>query len=836
MAFGVPGMSLSENRHRLTAILGPTNTGKTFMAMERMLAHRSGMIGFPLRLLARENYDRAVAAAGKDAVALVTGEEKILPRSARYFLCTVESMPLDRAVDFLAIDEIQLAADPERGHVFTDRLIRARGGSETMVMGAEAMAPWVKALAPGIEIVSRPRFSNLTHAGIKKITRLPPRSAVVAFSAGDVYAIADLIRRQRGGAAVVMGALSPRTRNAQVALYQSGEVDHLVATDAIGMGLNMDIRHVAFAALRKFDGYRPRPLTSAEIGQIAGRAGRHMTDGTFGTTPEAGPLDPIVAASVEAHRFDPIPYLSWRNVDLDFRSPAALLAALDAAPPHPGLIRQSAAEDHLSLKHLLHDADILALARGPARLRLLWEVCQIPDFRKLMTDAHVRLLGQIYRHLALRGHLPKDWVADQMTRLDRIDGDIDQLMQRIAHARTWSYIAHRGDWLKESAEWQARAQAIEDRLSDALHAALTQRFVDRRHAALHRRRKSGDGKIGTLAEDGAVEIAGHIVGRLVGLRFEPQLENSGRAASGDLKALLSAARQVLAPAAAEAVGAIAVAGDRDFRLSEAGEIEWQGAALARLRRGEEILHPGLALLPNDLIDNRQRQTVEKRLRDWLGAYLRRRLKPLFALTEATGLSAPARGFAYRLGEAFGALSREAAMPALRALTAADRRALRRLGLRFGRETIWVAGLDDPERRRLLGRLAALWLRLPCDARGSPDPAAIDAESLAIWQFASGKRVIAGQAFSFAALEALSRRLAALAAKPDFRPDAALGEKLGLDPATAPAILATLGHRAGPKRAASAPNKKRARFRGRRAVGPDPASPFAALAGWTARRK
>lgn len=613
---------------KLTAVLGPTNTGKTYMAMERLLGHRSGMIGFPLRLLARENYDRAVKSIGVEACALVTGEEKIVPRGARYFFCTVESMPLDRAVAFIAIDEIQLAADIERGHIFTDRLIRARGLDETMFMGSDAATPWVKLLAPGIEIVNRPRFSTLSYAGTKKITRLPPRSAAVAFSAADVYAIADLIRRQRGGTAIVMGALSPRTRNAQIDLYQAGEVDYLVATDAIGMGLNMNVGHVAFAALKKFDGRSLRALSRAEIGQIAGRAGRHMTDGTFGTTADVGPMDPDLIEAVENHRVDPIHFLMWRNTELDFRSVDSLLKSLDARPPHPGLVRQQEAIDHQSLAALARDEEIRALAQGKGRVALLWDVCQIPDFRKLMTDAHLRLLGQIFRHLASGGlgigRLPSDWIADQMSRLDRVDGDIDYLTQRIAYIRTWSYIAQRSDWLSDARHWQERAQEIEDRLSDALHEALTQRFVDRRHAALHRRMSEGQKLDAVFDDAGGVTVEGHEVGQLKGLDFFPAVD----AHAEEARPLLSAARRVLGPAMGQRVADLIASPDGDFKLDAVGAVTWRDNPLAHLIRGDQPLRPMIELKPIDLIDGRQRQAIEQRLRPWLDQLLRHRLSTL----------------------------------------------------------------------------------------------------------------------------------------------------------------------------------------------------------------
>ncbi|MGH6913932.1 MAG: helicase-related protein, partial [Geminicoccales bacterium] len=474
----------------MTAVLGPTNTGKTYLAIERMLGYRTGMIGFPLRLLARENYDRVVAVKGRGRVALVTGEEKILPANPAYFLCTVESMPINRPVEFLAIDEIQLCADPDRGHVFTDRLLHARGSEETMFLGSDTVRPLLRKLVPEAEYISRPRFSKLTYIGPKKVTRLPPRSAVVAFSAADVYAIAELVRQQRGGTAVVLGALSPRTRNAQVALFEGGEVDYLVATDAIGMGLNLNLDHVAFAKLGKFDGRLPRRLSAAEVAQIAGRAGRHMSDGTFGVTAEQRPMEPGLVEAVEAHRFDPLHALCWRSRDLDFRSIQLLLKALERRPPVPQLVRVRNADDQLALSALARDPEVERHATNPAAVRLLWEVCQVPDFRKILSDQHVRLLGQVYRHLVSgEGWLAEDWVARHLAHIDRTDGDIDALTARIAHVRTWTYIAHRGDWLADSVHWQERARAIEDRLSDALHDRLTQRFVDRRAAFLVRRLK-----------------------------------------------------------------------------------------------------------------------------------------------------------------------------------------------------------------------------------------------------------------------------------------------------------------------------------------------------------
>ncbi|MFO1025652.1 MAG: helicase-related protein, partial [Acetobacteraceae bacterium] len=498
---------------RVKAVLGPTNTGKTHLAIERMLAHSSGIIGFPLRLLARENYDRMVERKGAKHVALITGEEKIIPPEAKWFSCTVEAMPLDRAAEFVAVDEIQLCADPDRGHVFTDRLLHARGMVETMFLGSETIRPLLQRLVPNAQVETRPRLSQLEYAGPSKMVRLPPRTAVVAFSAAEVYAIAELIRRRKGGCAVVMGRLSPRTRNAQVALYQDREVDYLVATDAIGMGLNMNVDHVAFAGLGKFDGHRPRALTAAEIGQIAGRAGRGMKDGTFGTTTQCPPLSDEVVSAVESHHFEPLDLLCWRNSELDFSGIDPLLESLMAPPPRPGLARGNDASDLETLLALSRDADIRKLATSRGRMRLLWDACQIPDFRKLTDDTHARLCSRVFTQVIQDKALSADWLANQIAALDRAEGDIDTLMQRLAGIRVWSYIAARSDWVKDTLHWQNTARAVEDKLSDALHERLLSRFVDRRSAHLMRRLEAGEGDdlLSAVTLRGEVVVEGHSV-------------------------------------------------------------------------------------------------------------------------------------------------------------------------------------------------------------------------------------------------------------------------------------------------------------------------------------
>jgi len=675
---------------RLTAVLGPTNTGKTYLAIERMLGHASGMIGFPLRLLARENYDRVVRLVGARHVALVTGEEKIVPPTARYFLCTVESMPLDRRVAFLAIDEVQLAADSDRGHVFTDRLLRARGFEETMLLGADTIRPLIRRLLPDAEFVARPRFSTLSYSGPKKITRLPKRSAVIAFSAADVYELAELVRRHRGGAAVVLGALSPRARNAQVAMFQSGEVDHIVATDAIGMGLNMDIDHVAFARLAKFDGRGPRRLSAAEIAQIAGRAGRHMSDGTFGTTTEIGPLDPEIVAAVEEHRFDPLPGVFWRNAALDFASLERLLASLERAPGNPYLMRAPVADDHMALAALARDPEVAARATGREAVRLLWEVCQIPDFRKTLSDVHTGLIKRIFLHLTgPNACLPEAWVAGNIARLDRTDGDIDTLAGRIAHIRTWTYIAYRGDWMADSQHWQEATRAIEDKLSDALHRSLTQRFVDRRSAMLIGRLKDKADLVAAVKPSGEVVVEGAAVGRLEGFRFVPDPEASGE----DMRALAAAARVALRGEVAARVAALETDDEAAFALLGDGRLAWRGAAVARLKPDKNVLAPRVEVLASDLLDPRQRERIRRSLSGWIARYAEQRLAPLFG-ARAAKLGGGARGLVFQLCEHLGALV-HAPGRGPDALTETDRKKLKDLGLHLGRAGSYFPALLDP---------------------------------------------------------------------------------------------------------------------------------------------
>jgi ATP-dependent RNA helicase SUPV3L1/SUV3 len=776
------------------AVLGPTNTGKTHLAIERMLDHQSGMIGFPLRLLARENYDRVVRLRGARAVALITGEEKILPPNPSYFVCTVESMPLDRPVEFLAVDEIQLCADRERGHVFTARLLHARGLGETMFLGADTIRPLMRRLVPDAEYVTRPRFSTLRHTGHKKVTRLPRRSAVVAFSLADVFSLAELVRRQRGGTAIVMGALSPRARNAQVGMFEAGEVDYLVATDAIGMGLNMDLAHVAFARLAKFDGRGPRRLSAAEIGQIAGRAGRHMEDGTFGTTADEGPLDPTIVAAVEEHRFAPLTRLSWRNTALRFHTVGALLRSLDERPPQPGLVQTRDADDHRALRLLSRNAEVAGLASHPGAVRLLWEVCQIPDFRKVMSDSHARFLAQCFGHLAGRQErLPAAWVGTQMAQLDRLDGDIDTLMARIAHIRTWTYIAHRADWIDAAADWQERARGIEDRLSDALHDRITQRFVDRRAAFLVRHLE-GDGELlASVGKDGEVRVEGSYVGRLDGFRFVPD-PDAGEAAG----TLATAANRVLRGEIGARAARLAADADEAFALDGEGGVLWHGAAVGRLAAGENVLAPRVESRSGDFLDGEAKERVRQRLSLFVKGEVGRRLAPLFGMQQVP-LAGAARGLAFQLADALGCLAAaDIAMP-LGLLARDDRRALTRLGVRFGTETIYVAALLGGE---AVGFRALLWAVYHGCAvpplqglRRHGKAVAVDPDLPLSFYAAIGRRVLGGLAVRPDRLERLAQAARQRARAGHFAGDAELAALAGVRPEELRRLMLALGYRA-----------------------------------------
>ncbi|MBB3981518.1 ATP-dependent RNA helicase SUPV3L1/SUV3 [Sphingobium fontiphilum] len=720
-------------RSPITAVLGPTNTGKTHLAVERMCGHSSGLMGFPLRLLAREVYDKVVAIKGANQVALVTGEEKIVPRDAPYFLCTAESMPVGPGRDgkatgertdyaFVALDESQLGADPERGHVFTDRLLRARGREETMFLGSATMSGLVKSLVPDVEIIGRPRFSTLSYAGAKKLSRLPRRSAIVAFSAEEVYAVAEMLRRFRGGAAVVMGALSPSTRNAQVQMFLNGDVDYLVATDAIGMGLNLDVAHVAFASLRKFDGHRTRRLTVTEMAQIAGRAGRHHRDGTFGSLgSEDGDaaFTPEEIEAIEQHRFPRLESLFWRNGAPRLDSVELLIADLEQRPDRPELRAAPEAVDLAVLRRMAADPLVIERARGRRQVGRLWDACGLPDFQKLGADHHARMVMRIWRFLSEGGgHIPRDWFAQHVARLDSIQGDIAALSGRIAAARTWSYIAHRADWLAFPAEMAERTRALEEKLSDALHAALRQRFVDRRTSVLLRDIGQNARLLPVeLTDAGHVEVDGESIGRLDGFRFSVDPD----ATMQDRKMLLAAAERhlgrILRVKAEELVGGP----DEDLALldmaGDAPGIGWRGDRVATLMTGPTLLTPEIRLdralmaLGQDM----QRQ-VATRLSNWFEAQKTRHLLPLVKMAQSAAdpaVPAVVRAMFAQLGDGGGVMARIDLDSSLAHLDKDQRHLLRRAGIDIGVLDIYHPGLLKPGSARWRAALSAARTGKPC---------------------------------------------------------------------------------------------------------------------------
>ncbi|KPB00033.1 helicase-related protein [Ahrensia marina] len=689
--------------HSVQAVLGPTNTGKTHLAIERMCARRTGIIGLPLRLLAREVYSRVCEKVGVDNVALVTGEEKIVPKGARYSVCTVEAMPRDARAEFVAIDEVQLAGDFERGHIFTDRILNVRGIEETLLLGAATAAPILQKLLPGLSVVTRPRMSHLAYAGSKKITRLPRRSAIVAFSSDEVYAIAELIRRQRGGAAVVMGSLSPRTRNAQVELYQNGDVDYLVATDAIGMGLNLDVDHVAFAQTRKFDGHQFRDLNPAEMGQIAGRAGRHLRDGTFGVSGQVPPLDDELVERIESHEFAALNVLQWRTRNFDFSSIDALKASLDTVPQMQGLTRALPAVDQRALEFLSRDMAVVDICNSANDVETLWETCSLPDYRKIAPAQHADIISSIYDDLIKNGRVNEDYMAQQVKRADRTDGEIDTLSHRIAQIRTWTYVSNRPKWLADPLHWQEKTREIEDKLSDALHERLTKRFVDRRTSVLMKRLRENNEMDAEISAAGDVTVEGHHVGQLEGFRFTADNTAEGE----DAKAIRAAASKALASEFEKRAERFAAAPNGDLAVSSDGTLRWLGTTVGTLTSGDDWLKPRLVLLADEQLTGPALDKVRARAERFVTFHIETHLKPLTDLQKADELSGIARGIAFRLIEHHGIVARRDIADEMKSLDQDGRAALRRYGVRFGFYHIFVPALLKPAPAGLLTLLWAL---------------------------------------------------------------------------------------------------------------------------------
>ncbi len=760
-------------------------------------------MGFPLRLLAREVYDRVVAIKGPRSVGLITGEEKILPPDARWLLCTAESMPIDRDVAFVALDEAQLASDPERGHVFTDRLLRARGREETMILGSESLRPLMRQLVPDAEIITRPRFSKLSFDGAKKLSRLPPRSAIVAFSADQVYAVAEMLRRARGGAAVVMGALSPRTRNAQVAMFQAGEVDYIVATDAIGMGLNMDVAHVAFAGLTKFDGRRQRRLMLSEMAQIAGRAGRHQRDGTFGTLTgaDAQAFTDLEIDRIENHSFPVLDHVFWRNTALDFSNVGTLISALEEPPNDPALRSAPEAIDLAVLKALADDRQIADRAHGKVLVRRLWDACGLPDFRKTGPEHHARLVAQLYGHLSVgNGHIPADWFAAELARLDNVQGDVDSVASRIAHVRTWAYIAHRPDWLADPAHWAGKTADLEEKLSDALHKKLTERFVDRRTAILMR-------SIGTdsalfdvqIGNEGAVLVEDEEIGTLTGFRFT----TSPDARLGERKKLLAAAEARLPRELARRAKALATAPDAAFQImmkpGAPVAILWRGAEVARMKPGRSLIEPRLAIDTSIArLDPADRGAIEDRLNNFVEHRIQQRLAALTKITRTSRdpeMPAPLRALFSQLADNGGCIGRTDIDPTLKTMDAAMRRRVRQMGIVIGTLDLFHPAMLKPDAAALRIALDAVRRSdvmppLPMPGLGlldKPDRTLADAARQA------GYRAFGDQMLRIDLIERIAR--AAHDARGDDRfytPDPKLSVSLGVGAATLARILRAIG--------------------------------------------
>lgn len=786
-----------DTKSHVKAVLGPTNTGKTHLAVERMLGHASGMIGLPLRLLAREIYDRIVARQGKSHVALITGEEKIIPKNARYFVCTVESMPVEKPVDFLAIDEVQLAADFERGHVFTDRLLRSRGRQETMLLGSEIIRPLIQKLVPDVEFISRSRFSELNYVEPKKMSRLPRRSALITFSTANVYAYAEMLRRSKGGVAVVMGALSPRTRNAQVGLYQNGDVDYVVATDAIGMGLNLDIDHISFAETTKFDGRTMRDLTPPELAQIAGRAGRYMNNGTFGCLTEGADyqngLSMEMVYAVENHQFAPLTVLQWRNAFIDFSRADTVIRSLGAVPDKFGLTRTMDKLDLDTFRKLAENSEIKPRLGGPASVKGLWEVCQIPDFRQVSDDEHAKLCSDVFRQISAdHGVISEDWIATMVKPFNRVDGGIDTLSARIAHMRTLTYISNRNGWCENQKYWQKRTRDIEDRLSDALHERLTNRFVSKRTSVLMRELRQKGTLMAKIEDDGNVYVEDHFVGTIEGFQFR---EDEG-AFGEDSKTLRNAASKVLSEEIKKRA--------EEFNQAEEGEISlifgdplirstinWRGIVVGRVVKGASILSPKAVVQPTPILQGDALNMVQAKLDRWLEAHVAEILTPLFVLQEAVDgakdeegnerIGGMARGIAFQMVEKLGTIPRRFIAKDFKDVDSTGRFQLKKLGVWLGATSLYIPALLKPAPAQLRLFLWALFNdqdRLPEIPPAGLCTIKVEKKASRVFYEVCGYRVVGDNAVRLDMLERLANAAREVSLKGPFPMDPDLMSLVG----------------------------------------------------------
>ncbi len=680
-------------KNKITAVLGPTNTGKTHLAIETMLSFESGMIGFPLRLLAREVYDKVIKKISLDKVALITGEEKIIPSNAKYFLCTVESMPIDKQLDFVGVDEIQMCSDHERGHIFTDRLLNMRGGKLTMLMGSSTIKNIISKLDGDIEFINRERLSKLTYTGHKKISRIDRKTAIIAFSAEEVYAIAELIRRQKGGAAIVMGSLSPKTRNAQVELYQSGDVDFLVATDAIGMGINMDLDFVYFSNVKKFDGKKLRRLNLSEIGQIAGRAGRYLNDGSFGITGDCKEISPEEVELLENHKFEEIRTLFWRNSNLNFNNPISLIKSLEEKPQVEWLRKIHECEDEKALKYFLKDQKILNREFDKKTLMVLWECCQIPDFVKKTYGNHFEVIGNVFKFLtSKKGLISEDYMRLQLMKLDKLDGNVDSLSNRIANVRTWSYVSNKNNWVENQSYWIEKTKHLEDKLSDRLHEELTKTFIDKRASVLARGLKQDMEFKTEILQNNDVKIDDQFIGKIKGLKLELDLKKG--ALETDIKSLKKAARQTIGPELEKRVQSIIDTGL--ISLNEDFKIYWNDFPIAKLTTGNDYLNPNFDLIVDDVIEKNTKQKLNDYVNKWIHSKINNVLKSLIDLKNIKENNSSIKALAYQLYENNGVLKRDQVSEYLKNLEQNERKILRDLGVKFGRYHVFLYQLIKPE--------------------------------------------------------------------------------------------------------------------------------------------
>ena len=680
-------------KNKITAVLGPTNTGKTHLAIETMLSFETGMIGFPLRLLAREVYDKVIKKISLDKVALITGEEKIIPSNAKYFLCTVESMPIDKNLEFIGVDEIQMCSDHERGHIFTDRLLNMRGNKLTMLMGSNTIKNIISKLDGDIEFINRERLSKLTYAGHKKISRINRKTAIIAFSAEEVYAIAELIRRQKGGAAIVMGSLSPKTRNAQVELYQSGDVDFLVATDAIGMGINMDLNYVYFSNIKKFDGKKLRRLNLAEIGQIAGRAGRYLNDGGFGITGDCKEISPDEVELLENHKFEEVRTLFWRNSNLNFNNPLSLIKSLEEKPYVEWLRKIHECEDEKALKYFLKDQKILNTEFNKKNLMLLWECCQIPDFVKKTYGNHLEVIANVFKFLTSKKRLiSEDYMRLQLMKLDKLEGNVDSLSNRIANVRTWSYVSNKNNWVENQTYWIEKTKHLEDRLSDRLHEELTKTFIDKRASILARGLKQDMEFKTEILQNNDIKIDDQFIGKIKGLKLELDLKKG--ALDTDIKSLKKAARQTIGPELEKRIQSIIDTGL--ISLNEDFKIYWNDFPIAKLTTGNDYLNPNFDLIVDDIIEQDTKQKLNEYVSKWINSKINNVLKSLVDLKNIKQNNSSIKALAYQLYENNGVLKRDQVYEYLKNLEQNDRKILRELGVKFGRYHVFLHQLIKPE--------------------------------------------------------------------------------------------------------------------------------------------